>query len=69
MLCAPQAVPPSTQYIARLAKQLITAAEEEQQELSEPLLELHTALLMLGSSAAAVQVSVCPLEQLGAGTQ
>lgn len=55
-----QAAPPSTQYIARLVKQLISAAEEQHQELSEPLLELNTALLMLVSTAAGMQVCAMP---------
>jgi predicted component of type VI protein secretion system len=41
-----QLLPPNRQYVARLAKQLIAAAEAAQQELSEELLQLYTAVLM-----------------------
>jgi hypothetical protein len=58
---APQAAPPSLQYVARLVKQLIAAAEEQQQELSDPLLELKTALILPSSStASALQVGWHP---------
>jgi hypothetical protein len=48
--CGLQAAPASTHYITRLVKQLVTAAEETQQEFSEPLLELNTALLLGGAT-------------------
>lgn len=59
-----QAAPPSMAYLARLIKQLIAAAEQQRQELSEPLLQLHTALLLQGGSrnstnTAQVRIGCC----------
>lgn len=61
MYCCLQAAPPSTLYISRLVKQLIIAAEDQDQELSEQLLELNTALLLQGDAADATQVRMRPL--------
>jgi hypothetical protein len=42
-----QVLPPNRQFVARLAKQLIQAAEGAGQELGEELLQLYTALLQV----------------------
>jgi hypothetical protein len=42
-----QLLPPNRQFVTRLAKQLIQAAEGAVQELGEELLQLYTALLQV----------------------
>lgn len=53
-----QAVPPGAAYVARLAKQLITAAEDAGHELSEPLLQLQVALLQQHHHQPVLQGSI-----------
>jgi NAD(P)H-hydrate repair Nnr-like enzyme with NAD(P)H-hydrate dehydratase domain len=55
-----QILPPNVQYMQRLLKSLIQQVESDGAELGEPLLQLHTAILLSASSKAAEeQVITC----------